>query len=70
MVVPVPLPDCLFISTYNPGEIKSCISLNGVGDAIIENIHFNDVHIITKQGRWRHHAEEAASSRQFPQNRR
>jgi polygalacturonase len=42
--VPVPLADVAFISNYNPGEIKSCIALNGV-DAFIENITFDDVHV-------------------------
>ncbi len=57
VVVPVPLPDCAFISAYNPGEMKSCIGLNGVGDAFLENISFNDVHITFAGGGT---AEEAA----------
>lgn len=44
VTVPVPLADVPFISNYNPGEIKSCIGLNGV-DAFIENITFDDVHV-------------------------
>ncbi len=44
VTVPVPLPDVAFVSNYNPGEIKSCIGLNGV-DAFIENITFDDVHV-------------------------
>ena len=47
--VPVPLPDVPFISTYNPGEIKSCIGLSGVG-GWIENISFDDVHVIFPGG--------------------
>jgi len=42
--VPVPLTDVPFVSNYNPGEIKSCIGLSGVG-AYIENISFDDVHV-------------------------
>jgi polygalacturonase len=45
VVVPAQFPDVPFTSGYNPGEIKSCIALNGVGDVILENINFNDVHI-------------------------
>jgi len=42
--VPVPFPDVPFISAYNPGEIKSCIGLSGVG-GYLENISFDDVHV-------------------------
>ncbi len=56
VAVPVPLPDVPFISRYNPGEIKSCIGLNGV-DAFIENITFDDVHVAFPGGGT---AEEAA----------
>ncbi len=42
--VPVQLPDVPFTSGYNPGEIKSCIGLSGVG-AFLENISFDDVHV-------------------------
>ena len=42
--VPVQLPDVPFTSGYNPGEIKSCIGLSGVG-AYLENISFDDVHV-------------------------
>jgi polygalacturonase len=45
VIVPTQFPDVPFTSGYNPGEIKSCIALNGVGDVIFENINFNDVHI-------------------------
>jgi len=31
VVVPQPLPEVPFESRYNPGEIKSCMALNGVG---------------------------------------
>ena len=42
--VPAQFPDLPFISGYNPGEIKSCIGLSGVG-GYIENISFDDVHV-------------------------
>jgi hypothetical protein len=42
---PSQLPDLPFPITYNPGELHSCIALNGVGDAILENISFDDVHL-------------------------
>ena len=56
VTVPVPLPDVAFVSNYNPGEIKSCIGLNGV-EAFIENITFDDVHVTFPGGGTR---EEAA----------
>jgi polygalacturonase len=42
---PVQLPDVPFVSAYNPGEIFSCMVLNGMGDGFLENISFNDVHV-------------------------
>ncbi|HAO79640.1 MAG TPA: glycoside hydrolase, partial [Verrucomicrobia subdivision 3 bacterium] len=42
---PVPLRGAEFASTYNPGEIFSCITLNAFGEAFLENISFNDVHV-------------------------
>ena len=42
--VPAPLPEVPFDSGYEPGEIKSCIGLSGVG-AYLENISFDDVHV-------------------------
>jgi polygalacturonase len=56
VVNPVPLPDVPFPSAYRPGEYKTCIVLNGV-DAYLENISFNDVHIMFPGGGT---AEEAA----------
>ena len=56
VVVPQQLPDVPFTSGYNPGEIKSCIALNGV-EGVIEKITFNDVHITFPGGGT---AEEAA----------
>ena len=42
---PLPLTGSEFVSTYNPGEIFSCITLNGFDDGVLENITFDDVHI-------------------------
>jgi hypothetical protein len=42
---PVQLPDVPFTSAYNPGEVFSCIVLNGMGQAFLENISFHDVHV-------------------------
>lgn len=45
VVVPFQQPDVPFQSGYNPGEIKSCMALNGMNDGFIENVTFNDVHV-------------------------
>jgi len=45
VVKPVQLRDTEFTSNYNPGEIFSCIVLNGMGEGYMENISFNDVHV-------------------------
>jgi hypothetical protein len=42
---PVQLADVPFTSAYNPGEVFSCITLNGMGEGFLENISFNDVHL-------------------------
>jgi hypothetical protein len=57
VAAPVPLPDVPFTSTYNPGEIKSCIALNRSADGVLENITFDDVHVTFPGGGT---AEEAA----------
>src|SRR5207248_7989898 len=44
VVVPQQFADVPFTSGYNPGEIKSCIALNGV-QGLIENVSFDDVHV-------------------------
>jgi len=44
VVEPVQLADVPFSSNYNPGEIKSCIALNGVV-GFIEKITFDNVHV-------------------------
>ena len=56
VVKPVPLPDVSFGSTYNPGEIFSCIILNGMDEGFLENISFNDVHVIFPGGGTAEHA--------------
>jgi polygalacturonase len=56
VVVPEPLSDYPFASGYRPAEMKSCISLNGVG-AFIENITFDNFHATFPGGGT---AEEAA----------
>jgi hypothetical protein len=58
-----PLPDYPFSSAYRPGEIRSCIVVNAVGDSIVENITFDNVHLTFEGGGT---AEEAAR-RDLPQ---
>jgi hypothetical protein len=47
---PPPLADYPFTSGYRPGEIRSCIVLNAVGDSIVENITFDNVHLTFEGG--------------------
>ena len=56
VVVPEPLRDYPFTSGYRPAEMKSCISLNGVG-TFIENITFDNLRVTFPGGGT---AEEAA----------
>jgi polygalacturonase len=42
---PSQLPDVAFPRNPRPGEGHSCITLNCVGDAILENISFADIHL-------------------------
>jgi polygalacturonase len=44
------LEDLPIPSTFRPGESKSCIVLNGVGNDILEEISFNNVHITYEGG--------------------
>ncbi|MBV8904087.1 MAG: right-handed parallel beta-helix repeat-containing protein, partial [Acidobacteriia bacterium] len=60
---PGELPDFPFASNYRPGEGHSCITLNCVGDAVIENISFDAIHLTFGGGGT---AEEAAR-RDLPQ---
>jgi hypothetical protein len=56
VVKPVPLPDVSFGSNYNPGEIFSCIILNGMDEGFLENISFHDVHVTFPGGGTAEHA--------------
>lgn len=49
--------DLPFPSVYRPGETRTCITLNGTRDEMIENISFNDVQVTYEGGGTR---EEAA----------
>lgn len=42
---PLPLTDAEYISTYNPGEVFSCITLNAYDENFLENISFSNVHV-------------------------
>jgi len=53
---PVPLSDVPFISSYNPGEMFSCIILNGMDEGFLEHISFNDVHVTFPGGGTAEHA--------------
>jgi hypothetical protein len=59
---PVQLSDVPFVSAYNPGEIFSCITLNGMGEGFLENIRFNDVQVTFPGGG----TAEQASVRDVP----
>jgi polygalacturonase len=37
--------DMAFAQNYRPGETRQCIVLNGLGDAVIEDVSFDNVHI-------------------------
>ncbi len=50
-------PDMHWEQGYRDGERRTCVTLNGVGDAFLENISFDDVHIVYEGGGT---AEEAA----------
>jgi hypothetical protein len=60
---PPQLPGVPFTSNYRPGEGHSCITLNCVGGATLENITFDNVHLTFGGGGT---AEEAAR-RDLPQ---
>lgn len=53
---PVPIRDTEHHSNYNPGEIFSCIILNGMDEGFLENISFNDVHVTFPGGGKAEHA--------------
>jgi hypothetical protein len=54
---PINHPDIPFDVKPYPGETRSCIVVNGVGNDVIENISFTDVHVVYCGGGT---AEEAA----------
>lgn len=60
---PPQLPDVPFNSSYRPGEGYSCITLNCVADATLENISFNDIHLTFGGGG----TSEEAARRDLPQ---
>jgi glycosyl hydrolase family 28 len=49
-------PDLGFIQNYNPGERFSCITLNCVGNSILENISFDNIHLTFGGGGTAQHA--------------
>lgn len=55
-------PDMSFRQNYRPGETRQCIVLNGVGEAALEDITFDDVRVTYEGGG---NAEEAR--REVPQ---
>lgn len=60
---PVNHPDIAFGVNVFDGEINSCITLNGVGNAFLENISFTDVHVTYAGGG----TKEQALKREVPQ---
>lgn len=43
-------PDMHWAQGYRDGERRTCITLNGVGDDVLENISLTDVHVIYEGG--------------------
>ncbi len=39
------LPDIAFQANYRPGETRQCIVLNAIGNAYLEDITFDDIHV-------------------------
>jgi hypothetical protein len=58
--------DMVTIGRVFPGEQHSCITLNGLGDAWIENVTFDDVHVTYAGGG----TAELAAKRNIPQTSR
>ncbi|HEY1788609.1 MAG TPA: glycosyl hydrolase family 28 protein [Verrucomicrobiae bacterium] len=48
--IPYQIADAVVTSAYNPGEIFSCIALNGVAPGFLENIRLTDVQVIFPGG--------------------
>lgn len=59
---PLPLTDAEYVSTYNPGEVFSCITLNAYDENFLENISFSNVHCTFPGGG----AAEQAAVRDVP----
>jgi hypothetical protein len=47
---PYQIPHAVITNAYNPAEVFSCISLNGVAPACLQDISFNDVHVVFPGG--------------------
>ena len=47
---PYQIPDAVVTNAYNPAEVFSCIALNGVEPAFLQDISFNDVHVVFPGG--------------------
>jgi hypothetical protein len=60
---PVPHPDIHWELKPFDGEVNSCITLNGVGNAFLENISFTDVHVVYAGGG----TKEQAAKRVVPE---
>lgn len=60
---PPQLPGMPFPSAYRPGELHSCITLNCVGNAVLEKISFEDIHLTFGGGG----TAEDAARRDLPQ---
>ena len=43
-------PDLPWPQKFRPGETRHCIVVNGVGDEIIENVSFTDIHVTYEGG--------------------
>lgn len=60
---PQNLEETALISHFNPGEQHSCIALNAVGGAVIENIAFDSIHLTFGGGG----TTEDAARRELPE---
>ena len=60
---PAQLSEASVTSGYNPGETHSCIVLNSVNESILENISFDNIHLIFGGGG----TAEDAARRDVPQ---
>ncbi|HXF10372.1 MAG TPA: glycosyl hydrolase family 28 protein, partial [Desulfuromonadaceae bacterium] len=56
VVKPFPLPNSNWTSGYNPGEVYSCIGLNALDGATIEDVVFENVHVSFPGGGTAEHA--------------